>query len=873
MTASRREFLESSTAALTVFGAAAKGGIVIQDGVSTPNFSPVPLQGNTGFEELGGAGLSESMRTSIPDAPRGACVSWGIPFRIDRPILLRDRPVTEPTKGLKAEWLVFLHTTDLAPVPRDQYGFTRPMRGEGRLAEHVADYEIVYADGTEVRTEIRRRHHIGTFRRRWGENCFQAVAHRKPHAVGPVRNESSGVRWGQAETRVNTADGGPWVNWLWAWQNPHPEKEIAALRFTPKAGAVILSAVSAGGATTQPLRWRTRRKAILRMPEGAAFDYRVDPQGRWRQIQLDMGQIISVEPRKVYPNQDWEGTYNNQVPEVVGREVLIEYTAHPDARFHFEDGTRFSVSELEAGTATGRLAAVPPATQRVRIRVREKASGKPVPVKLHIHGESGEYLAPVHLHRQPNSGWFEDYAPEFQNQGRHYCVYIPGETMVDLPLGNVYLEVSKGFEIRPVRKTMRVERSTEAIDVTIERVLPWRERGWVTADTHVHFLSPQTALLEGSGEGVNVVNLLASQWGELMTNAGDFDGRTTLGSREAGGDGEWLVRVGTENRQHVLGHISLLGYQGNIIAPMCSGGPDEAAIGDPIGVLLMEWAEQCRAQGGLVVLPHFPNPRCENAASLISGLIDGVEMTSGGNLYGGIDPYSLSDYYRYLNCGHFVAAVGGTDKMAAITPVGAVRTYARIPADREFTYEAWLEAVRSGNTFATYGPLLEFSVDGKPPGTRMTLKGGGTLDVTWELASVTVPMSKVELVVNGEVRESRSVRPDRDSGHWSVPVERSSWIALLVRGHYPDKPEIIAAHSSPVMVRVEGSPFFSALDAVTILDQIEGALAYLDTVGTRAEDAIYKRLRLKLTSAHRTLHNELHQRGQYHEHTAITQHS
>jgi hypothetical protein len=859
---------------MAVFGAAAKGGIMIQDGASTPNFSPVPLQGNTAFEELSKAGLSEAMSTSMAQAPGGACVSWGIPFRIDRPILVKDQPVTEQTKGLKAEWLVFLHATDVKPLVRDEYGLIRPMRGEGHLGEHVADYAIVYADGTEARAEIRRRHHVGPFRRIWGENCFQAVAHRKPHAVGPVRNQSSGGAWGNAETRVTTADSGQWVNWLWAWQNPHPEKEIASLRFTPRSGALIVSAISAGGATAEPLRWRTRQKAILRMPDGTAFDYRVDGQGRWRQIQLDMGQIISVEPRKIYPNQTWDGTYNNKVPEVVGREVVVEYTAHPDARFHLEDGTRVPVSELESGAGKGPLTPVLPATQRVRIRVRENASGKPVPVKLHIHGESGEYLPPVDRHRQPNGGWFEDYAPEFQNRGRHYCTYIQGETIVDLPLGNVYLEVSKGFEIRPIRRTIRVERSTETIDLSIEKLLAWRERGWVTADTHVHFLSPATAQLEGAAEGVNVVNLLASQWGELMTNVGDFDGKTTFGSREAGGDGEWLVRVGTENRQHVLGHISLLGYQGNIIAPMCAGGPDEAALGDPIGVLLMEWAEQCKAQGGLVVLPHFPNPRCEHAAAMINGLIDGVEMTAWADLYGGIDPYSLSDYYRYLNCGHFIAAVGGTDKMSAMTAVGTVRTYARMPAGREFTYDSWMEAVRSGYTFATYGPLMEFSVDGKPPGARMALKaGGGTLDVAWELASVTVPMSKVELVVNGEVRESRSVRPDRDSGRWSVRVERSSWVALMVRGHYPDKPEIIAAHSSPVMVQVEGSPFFSALDAVTILDQIEGALAYLDTVGTRAEDAVYKRLRLKLTSAHRTLHNALHQRGQYHEHTSITQHS
>ena len=305
-----------------------------------------------------------------------------------------------------------------------------------------------------------------------------------------------------------------------------------------------------------------------------------------------------------------------------------------------------------------------------------------MPVKLHLHGEAGEYLAPVDRHRILNPHWFEDYSVDFAHRPPgeariHESTYISGETTVDLPLGKVYVEVSKGFEIRPVRAVFPITPDTEEITVELEKVLPWREKGWVTGDTHVHFLSPMSALLEGSAEGVNLVNLLASQWGELMTNVGDFDGKTTWGSREAGGDGEYLVRVGTENRQHVLGHISLLGYGGPIIAPMTTGGPDESALGDPIEILLTEWARQCKKQGGLVVLPHFPNPRAEHAASVVHGVIDAVELgTSWGNLYGGIDPYSLSDWYRYLNCGYRLAAVGGTDKMSASMQLGAVRTYA-----------------------------------------------------------------------------------------------------------------------------------------------------------------------------------------------------
>jgi hypothetical protein len=156
-------------------------------------------------------------------------------------------------------------------------------------------------------------------------------------------------------------------------------------------------------------------------------------------------------------------------------------------------------------------------------------------------------------------------------------------------------------------------------------------------------------------------------------------------------------------------------------------------------------------------------------------------------------------------------------------------------------------------------------------GSRIVMPAsGGTVDVVWQAASTTIPMSRVDLVVNGEIRESVSVSPWNASGSWQVRADQSAWLALLVRGHYADKPEIITAHGTPVMIMVEGSPMLAAADAVTILEQIEGAMAYLDTVGTRAEDRVYKRMRLVLESAHRSLHNRMHQQGHYHEHSPAT---
>lgn len=854
-----------------------------KDGPASQHFTPVSMKGSISFANLENAPISENLKKALPHAPRESLIAWGIPFTIGDAVLLAEQTVSVKLDPLTTQWLVFLHTSDGRPSPTNKDGFISPMRGLGQLGEHAADYVICYEDGTEERLPVRRRYEIGAYQRGWGENCFQAVAAHKPQPFR-AHHEQTNPSWGHSQTRASSSDSMAWTNWLWAWQNPYPEKAIVGIRFEPVSGSIILSAISSGTASEQPFRWHSRQKALLRLPMDEKYEPELDKNGLLSQIQLDMGQIISATPRLSYPNATWIETYNNALPAQTDLEVLVEYTAHPDAHFHLSLGTshvQIPVAKVDQRTPTTDisalegydLTAIPPAKQRVNLRVIEQKGGKPVAVKLHIHGSSDEILAPVDRHRIVNPAWFEDYSTDFVHRGGHQCTYIPGETAVDLPLGKVYIEVSKGFEIRPVRQIVEVTPETKEITIEIDKVLHWREKGWVTADTHVHFLSPMTALLEGAAEGVNVVNLLASQWGELMTNVGDFDGANTWGTPQTGGEGEYLVRVGTENRQHILGHISLLGYKGRIIAPMTTGGPDESALGDPIEILLTEWARQCKKQGGLVVLPHFPNPRAEHAASIISGDIDALEMTSWGDLYSGINPYSLSDWYRYLNCGYLVAAVGGTDKMSAATAVGTVRTYANISGDQSFTYDAWMEAVRRAETFVTYGPLLEFSVDGQPMGSRIKMTpNGGTVDITWQVASTTVPMTRVELIVNGEIRESVAVDPESASGSWSLKVEKSAWLALLVRGGYADKPEIIAAHSSPVMVEVSGTQMLAAADALTILEQIEGTLAYFNTIGTRADIKAFKRMEMVLESAHRSLHNRMHQQGYFHNHSAVTDH-
>ena len=319
----------------------------LHDGPASPLFRPLAYEGNADLAAPGrrwraGCRAWHDGGDGVPLAlaPAGSCTAWGIPFVIGRPVLLADRPVVVDIPLLTAPWLVFMHTSDMRPLtPRDG-GIITPMRGAGQLSERAADYVIRYEDGSEARATLRRRHELGAFRRRWGENCFAAVAHHKPyplsaHHEAPLASEK---QWGWRATRVVPADDSAWVNWLWAWENPQPEKAICGFRFEPSSGVVIVSAVSAGNVASSPLRWRPRRKARLVLPEGEIFNAVVDENGLLARVQIDLGQVISATPRLIYPTDAWADGYNNQVPDCSATEILLEYTCHPQAHLHLSDG-------------------------------------------------------------------------------------------------------------------------------------------------------------------------------------------------------------------------------------------------------------------------------------------------------------------------------------------------------------------------------------------------------------------------------------------------------------------------------------------------------------------------------------------------------
>ena len=782
-----------------------------------------------------------------------------------------ETPVTVPAGGLRATYLVFLHHVE-DRASNYLTGFADDGVDGNELGDHAADYVLRYADGSEYAHPIRRRFAIQQARIGWGASPFAAVPMYADLAFASAAEDQAAGRlaargYGRGETRHDSGRDAERLAWLYALPNPHPDRAIEAVELRPGSERCAVYGIAATAVADHPLRPGTRRKLLLDLPPGAAFD----AGGHLPGLELDLGTIISARPALDYDHTAWIGGAGapapNLQPAVSTTRALVEYAAHPAARL-YAGGRGYDVRALEAGPL-----AVAAAARPVTIRVVERGGSQPVAVRLHLHGAAGEYLPPKGNHRTVNGNWFEDNYGEFVNGANQYA-YVPGECVADLPLGEVYVEITRGYEVRPLRTRVTVAADTDELVFELDRVLHWRERGWVTADTHVHFLSPQTALLEGAAEGVNVVNLLASQWGEMFSNVGDFDGATTLGARDFGGSGEFLVRVGTENRMQVLGHISLLGYSGPMIHPLCSGGPSESAVGDPQEVTMAQWAARCIEQGGVVVMPHGPNPQCERAADIVLGVVHAMEMMTFNPCEAQLNPYGIADWYRYLNLGYRLPVVGGSDKMAASSQLGGVRTYTQL-GDREFTYDNWMAALKAGNTFVTVGPLAELTVEGAAPGAIVELPaGGGSVAVEWRVESAAVPIAAVEVICGGLVAEVVDAGGRlAASGRAAVRVAGSTWIALRVRGSYRGRAGDVAAHTSAVQVRVDGARPFSAHDAGLIMEQIEGALAYVDTIAPRPDAARYRQLRATLEGAWNRLHQAMHRRGVFHGHTPLHDHA
>jgi hypothetical protein len=757
----------------------------------------------------------------------------------------------------RACYVLYAHFCNASFDPGDEKTVNGHLIPVLRPGERLAEYTLVYADGSEHSRPIRRRFEINEPGIAYGHLAFASRPHLKDSPRDPLGHHERG-QWGENQTGVTL---GAYVSrqnyWIYAMPNPHPGRTLKALRLEATgADTLAIAAITLYHGQHNPLRYQPRQTLRVTLPDDDASLTSQLP------LDVDLGVIAqSYAPVPFHPEawlkeqmRGWGEEPENSEPR-----VLVDIIASPEATLRVGAhevamGDVYSQGVAESTDRQARVELLTPRKTWVHVNVVDEATGSLTPARVHFRSPDGRYFPPYGHRHEVNNNWFEDYGGDLKLGSTPYA-YVDGRFLIELPVGDCYAELSRGFEYEPERNKLVIEPGQRELTLRLRRRFDLRQAGWVTADTHVHFLSPQTAWLEAQAEGINLVNLLASQWGDLFTNVGDLTGDASGVSREG-----TIVWVGTENRQHLLGHMSLLGMKGEPAFPMCAAGPEESRLGDPAWVSMAEWADRCREREGVVVIPHFPNPYAEVVADIILGKVDAVEIRE---FFGPtLDSFGIREWYRFLNLGYRVAAVGGTDKMSAGMPLGGVRTYARL-GDEAFSFANWGKAVRAGRTFTTSGPLIGLEVEGKTLGDEIRLpRGGGSLNVhAW--AESTCPFDVLQVVVSGQVvAEGKAAEGGCEASlRASVRIDRSGWIASRCIGKakaWHCWPVHIAAHTSPVYVKVgdDGGPF-SPSDAAYMLTMLEGGLTWLETLAIPADPERQAAIQNIFGSAHRDLHRRL----------------
>jgi TolB protein len=149
--------------------------------------------------------------------------------------------------------------------------------------------------------------------------------------------------------------------------------------------------------------------------------------------------------------------------------------------------------------------------------------------------------------------------------------------------------------------------------------------------------------------------------------------------------------------------------------------------------------------------------------------------------------------------------------------VGMDRVYVWVP-DLPPTTSFWKEGLKQGRTFATNGPLIEFTLGGRRVGEELRFdRTQAAVPFTAKLRSI-VPLDHLEVVCNGRVAQTVKLAGARDSADVSgtLPLNESGWCVLRTSSDKPEYPVLdnyVYATTSPVYVTLGGKPPRSPEDA------------------------------------------------------------
>jgi dipeptidyl aminopeptidase/acylaminoacyl peptidase len=495
------------------------------------------------------------------------------------------------------------------------------------------------------------------------------------------------------------------------------------------------------------------------------------------------------------------------------------------------------------------------------VRLLDGATGAATPARVSITGEDGRSWVPDDAWRHADDSF--DPAERKMEYGYFHA---KGSARISVPAGVYRYEVSRGPEYAPVRGSVTVGTTPQTVTARLTRIANLPASGWYSADLHVHmnyggwYRNTSSHLaLQAKAEDLHLVeDLIVNKEGRIP------DIELFTGKPDPVSDAETMILHDQEYHTSYWGHTGLLGLSRNIILPGYAGYSATAA--SSLWPTNAEVHDQARAQGGITGYVHPFDYDIDPADTTVAlknefpvdlalGKVDYIEAL------GFVDDYMATAkiWYRALNCGFRLPTGAGTDAMADYAslrgPVGMDRVYVRSgtgPLSRKGLYAGLV----AGKTFATNGPLLDFSLGGQPIGSELKLAAGSHRLVAKVSLTSYVPVDHLEIIGNGQVVATVPLTGNRMrySGTVTLPVDRSGWYLLRAIGdsaHTPVLDVYPYATTSPIYLTVGGAPIRSADDAKYFLAWLDRLAQGVATYAEFNSEAERERVQAQIAAARR----------------------
>ncbi len=363
---------------------------------------------------------------------------------------------------------------------------------------------------------------------------------------------------------------------------------------------------------------------------------------------------------------------------------------------------------------------------------------------------------------------------ELEPRGHVSIAIAPGDYVFSVSAGGGFLARDENVKVEVEPGTVR------HVPVTITPLFNPRARGWYAADLHHH---------ADQAEAVTPPEYLARSQlaaGLDLLFVSDHDSTANLAV---------LGRIASARQVPFIPSIELSPSWGHFNAwPLI---PTQRLAIDTGTATVQQILAEGRRLGATVIQVNHPFIPYGYFASLAVGVAPGgfdpafdlIEINAANPED---DPKVLHALWDFWNAGHRYYLTAGTDTHDVWNEVsGRVRTFAQV--DGVLTAQTFAAAVRAGDAYVSYGPLIYPRV---PFGSELKVLPGEPFTLAFDLASVE-GVAQAQLIAGGAVVATRAFTETPRETHvdFALSTPHAQWYALVVTDRANRQ-----AYSDPVWV-------------------------------------------------------------------------